>query len=197
MPRIASLLPFYILANLFLAVSANWKYKSRPDLSPPTLNITISAATGLAPGLIFVAPYSDISSPIAHGPLQPGPYIFTSSGDLVWSGFGYVTGFVANFQAAKWKGEDILFAFEASLNTKHGHGHGHAKILNQSYETIKEVRGGNSALLDIHEFHIVGEKSTLVESFKPVPFDLKIYGAGPQSQWIVNALFQGKHAFRI
>ncbi|OCK73754.1 hypothetical protein K432DRAFT_420604 [Lepidopterella palustris CBS 459.81] len=157
-------------------------YKSRPDLSPLTLNITVSATSELSPGLILVAPYSGVSwdSPLTHGPLQPGPYIFTSGGELVWSGFGYVIGFVANFQAAKWKGEDVLFAFEASRITKHGHGHGHAK----------EVRGGNTALLDIHEFHVVGEKTTLVESYNPVPFDLKKYGAGPKSQWIVDALFQ-------
>jgi hypothetical protein len=190
-----STLLFLVLIHLFLLVSANWQYKSRPDLSPPTLNITISAASELSPGFIFVAPYSGVSvdTPLAHGPLQPGPYIFTSSGELVWSGFGFVSGFVANFQAAKWNGEDVLFAFEASQNNIHGHSHGHVKILNQNYETIREVRGGNSALLDVHEFHVVDEKTTLVDSYKPIPFELKTYGAGPKSQWIMTALFQGKH----
>jgi hypothetical protein len=196
MSSLASLLRFLVIPILFFGASANWKYKSRSDLSPPTLNITVQATSEVSAGLIFVAPYSGASwdSSLAQGPLQPGPYIFTSSGELVWSGFGYVTGFVTNFQAAKWKGEDILFAFEASRNFKHGHGHGHAKILNQNYDTIKEVRGGNSALLDIHEFHIVDEKTTLVESYKPIPFNLNNYGTGPKSQWIVDALLQGKRA---
>jgi hypothetical protein len=162
------------------------------------LNITVPATSEVSPGLIFVAPYSDVSeqSSLNHGPLQPGPYIFTSSGELVWSGFGYISGFVTNFQTAKWKGEDILFAIEASRNIKHGHGHGHVKILNRNYETIKEVRGGKNALLDIHEFHIVDEKTALVEIYKPIPFDLKTYGAGPKSQWIIEALFQDKYTFR-
>lgn len=85
-----------------------------------------------------------------------------------------------------------MFAFEGSRNTQHGHSHGHAKILNKNYETIKEVRSGNHALLDLHEFQIVDEKTALVESYRPIPFDLRRYGAGPKSQWIVDATFQGK-----
>jgi Arylsulfotransferase (ASST) len=192
-PPRAMLIQLIIIANFFSTAAANWQYKSRPDLSPPTLNITVSSASEISPGYLFVAPYSGVSwdSPLAHGPLQPGPYIFTSTGELVWSGFGYVSGFITNFQAAKWKGEDVLFAFESSRNFRHGHGHGHAKILNRNYETIREVRGGNSALLDVHEFHILDEKTALVQSYKPIPFDLKSYGAGPKSQWIVEAIFQG------
>jgi Arylsulfotransferase (ASST) len=179
---------------LFYSVSANWNYKSRPDLSPPTLNITVPASPKVASGYIFVAPYSWLSwdEPLAHGPLQPAPYIFTSTGELVWSGFGYFSGWTANFQAAKYKGEDVLFAFEGSRNTKHGHSHGHAKILNRNYETIKEVRSGNHALLDLHEFEIVSGRTALVESYRPAPYDLRKYGAKPESQWIVDATFQGK-----
>jgi Arylsulfotransferase (ASST) len=197
--RFAFHLHLLVISFIYLGVSANWQYKSRPDLSPPTLNITVPATSEVSPGLIFVAPYSDVSvqSPLNHGPLQPGPYIFTSSGELVWSGFGYISGFVTNFQTAKWKGEDILFAIEASRNTKHGHGHGHIKILNRNYETIKELRGGNSALLDIHEFHVVDERTALVDSYKPVPFNLKTYGVGPKSQWITEALFQDKYTLWI
>jgi hypothetical protein len=191
-----------LLCILFTAffnveVAADWKYKSRPDLAPPTLNITIPATSEVSPGFIFVAPYSNVASnSLSHGPLQPGPYIFTSSGELVWSGFGYVAGTVTNFQTAKWKGKDILFAIEATKNADHGHGHGHVKILDQHYETIREVRGGNSALLDIHEFHVVDEKTALVESYKPVPYNLREYGAGPANQWIVEAVVQGKCEFQ-
>jgi hypothetical protein len=196
MSLVGSLVSVAAFFHLLCGVSANWRYKSRPDLAPPSLNITVSAGSEVSDGFIFVAPYSGISwdSPLAHGPLQPGPYIFTSDGELVWSGFGYVAGFITNFQAGKWKGEDVLFSLEASRNTKHGHGHGHAKILNRNYETIKDVRGGNAALLDIHEFLIVDEKTALVESYRPTPFHLSEYGTGPYSQWIVDAVFQGKPA---
>jgi hypothetical protein len=199
MPQLSFCLSFLVITTLLQSVTANWRYKSRPDLAPPTLNITTPANSSESSGYIFVAPYSDVNalSPLPHGPLQPGPYIFTSSGELVWSGFGYVVGFVANFQVTKWKGEDVLFAFEASRNPIHGHGHGHAKLLNQHYETIKEVRGGNSAVLDIHEFHVLDERTAVVESYKPIPYDLKTYGLGPKSQWIVEGIFQGKLLFGV
>lgn len=184
---------FLVLALLLNVAAADWRYKSRPDLSPPTLNITARATPEAAPGYVFVSPYSWLSwdAPIAHGPLQPAPYIFTSTGELVWSGFGYLSGWAGNFQAAKYRGEDVLFAFEGSRNTQHGYSHGHAKILDKHYETIKEVRSGYYALLDLHESQIVDEKTALVESYRPIPFDLRKYGARPKSQWIVDATFQG------
>jgi len=187
-----------ILASICPAF-ANWQFKSRPDLSPPTLNITVPSTAEVSPGYLFVAPYTGISweLPLPHGPLQPAPYIFTSTGKLVWSGFGYISGWTANFQAARLNGEDILFAFEGSRNTKHGHSHGHAKILDRNYETIKEVRGGNHGLLDLHEFHVVDEKTALVETYAPVPFELREYGTTAKSQWIVDARFYGMLSPRI
>ncbi|KAH8820243.1 ASST-domain-containing protein [Xylogone sp. PMI_703] len=176
------------LSLLIVQVTANWKYKSRPDLSPPTLNITTSITNEVSPGYIFVAPYSWLpwSHPIAHGPLQPAPYIFTTTGELVWSGFGYFGGWTTNFQAAKWNGKDIIFAFEGSRNAPHGHSHGYAKILDNNYETIREIRGGNHELLDLHEFHIVDERTALVEVYHPLPYDLQRYGLKPNSQWIID-----------
>jgi len=185
---------FLLMLLLPTPAAANWKYKSRPDLSAPTLNITISAAQEISSGYIFIAPYSGISwaESAAHGPLQPAPYIFTSRGELVWSGIGYFSGWATNFQAAKWRGKDILFAFEGSKNTLHGHSHGHAKILDENYETVKEIRSGSHDLLDLHELHVLDEKTAVLESYHPLPYDLQSYGAKPASQWIVDARFQGQ-----
>ncbi|KAF2500904.1 hypothetical protein BU16DRAFT_499701 [Lophium mytilinum] len=191
-PHHSLLFSLVIITTLFSPASADWKYKSRPDLAPPTLNITTPATSTVSPGYIFVAPYSfpGWDPPLPHGPLQPGPYIFTSSGELVWSGFGYISGYVANFQAARWKGKDVIFAFEGSLNGKKGHGHGHTTILNGSYEAIKQVRGAGSKILDVHEFQVLDERTAVVEIYRPTPFELKRFGTGPKSQWIVDAVFQ-------
>ncbi|KAF2664441.1 hypothetical protein BT63DRAFT_89791 [Microthyrium microscopicum] len=184
----------YLIAYLNIishGVQANWQYKSRPDLSPPTLNITISHPQHLSPGYIFVAPYSTVkTNPLNHGPLQPGPYIFTTSGELVWSGFSYAVGFVTNFQAANINGQDVLFAIESRRNVRHVHGHGYVKIWDKSYRAIKEVRAAGHRLLDIHEFHVLDGKTALVESYEPRPYDLRAYGAGPASQWVVEGVFQ-------
>jgi hypothetical protein len=191
--KLPLILVLFLNLSFLPSASGNWKYKSRPDLSPPTLNITTRATLGVFPGYIFVAPYSLTSwdIPTAHGPLQPAPHIFTPSGELVWSGFGYFVPWAWNFQTGKYKGEDVLFAFEGSWNTKRGHSHGHVKFLNKNYEAIKEVRFGNHGLLDLHEFQILDGKTALVESYRPVPLDLKKFNVGSKTQWIVDATFQG------
>jgi hypothetical protein len=89
------LLGFFALSFHF--ASANWRYKSRPDLSPPTLNITIPATKDVEKGYLFVAPFSGYPEGTHHGPQQAAPYIFTDTGDLVWSGFTYFSIWATNF----------------------------------------------------------------------------------------------------
>ena len=182
----------FVAATLLVSpVTANWRYRSRPDLAPPTLNITIPATNDVEKGLIFVAPFSGYPDGSHHGPLQPAPYIFTDTGDLVWSGYTYYSIWATNFQAARYKGQDVLFCFEGDHNAAYGHGHGHATILDQNYETIRELRAGNHRLMDKHEFTIVDEKTGLIQIYHPVPWNLTSYGGSPEQQWIVDARFQG------
>lgn len=181
----------FLASLLFVSlVAADWQYKSRPDLAPPNLNIAIPA-NGTSPGFLFVAPfsgYSDIG--VSHGPRQSAPYIFTDDGELVWSGFSYFSIWAANFQAGKVNGENVLFSFEGSHNTNYGHGHGHITFLNQNYETIKELRAGNHKITDKHEFHIVNEKTGLIQVYQPTPVDLSRWASSKEQQWIVDAIFQ-------
>ena len=171
-------------------VAADWQFRSRPDLAPPRLNITIPATDKVEKGYLFVAPFAGTHDWL-HGPRQPGPYIFRDNGDLVWSGFGYYSIWAANFQKARWKGQDVLFSFEGAHNQGYGHGHGHVTILGQHYETVRELRAGNHKVSDKHEFHVVGEKTGLIQVYQPVPRDLSDYGGSAEQQWIVNAIFQG------
>ena len=190
----SSLALLSIVLSLLSGVSADWQYKSRPDLSPPKLNITIPPSSLVSPGHIFVAPYTLFPSPKTelYAPLQPAPYIFTSTGELVWSGLGYFSGLPGNFQAGIYDGKDVLFGFEANWIGKPGNSHGHVKILNQHYETVKEVRSGNNRILDSHEFNLLGGKTALVQSNHPVPYDLSKYGMKRDSQWVLVDTFQGK-----
>lgn len=83
--------------------AADWQYRSRSDLAPPRLNITISATDQVEPGYLFVAPFagSQDTPTEQHGPRQAGPYIFRDNGDLVWSGYGIYSIWSANFQAGR------------------------------------------------------------------------------------------------
>ncbi|KAJ5511410.1 hypothetical protein N7453_003513 [Penicillium expansum] len=156
-------------ALLPLAV-ADWQFKSRTDLAPPRLNITIPATKDVEKGYLFIAPFpGQWAEPQFHGPRQEAPYIVRDDG---------------------WNGQDVLFSFEGDHNPAYGHGHGHATILNQRYETIRELRAGNHKLMDKHEFHVVDEKTALLQVYQPVPRDLSRWGGSAEQQWIVDAIFQ-------
>ncbi|KAI9935033.1 hypothetical protein ASPWEDRAFT_162051 [Aspergillus wentii DTO 134E9] len=170
--------------------SADWQFKSRTDLAPPRLNITIPATSEVEKGYLFVAPFPGLTTPGNHGPRQEGPYIVRDDGELVWSGYTYYSIWAANFQKARWNGKDVLFSFEGDHNPAYGHGHGHATFLDQNYETIRELRAGNHKLMDKHEFHIIDEKTALIQVYQPVPIDLSRWGGSPEQQWIVDAIIQ-------
>lgn len=191
MPSLSRTAALVVASIAFLTpVNADWQFKSRPDLAPPKLNITIPATKDVEKGYLFIAPFSGYPEGTRHGPLQAAPYIFTDTGDLVWSGFTYFSIWATNFQAARYKGQDVLFSFEGSHNAAYGHGHGHTTFLDQHYESIKELRAGNHRLTDKHEFHIINEETALIQIYHPVPRDLGAYGGSKEQQWIVDARFQ-------
>ena len=177
---------------LAAGIVADETFRSRPDLSPPHLNVTIECSGRCESGFIFIAPFVGYADLFDHGPLQSGAYILTDSGDLVWSGFTYFSIWAANFQAARWKGQDVLFAFEGAHNGLHGHGHGHHTILDQHYQTIRELRAGNHLLSDKHEFIILDEKTALFQIYHPMQINLTPYGGTDDQSWIVDARFQGR-----
>lgn len=181
-----------LAASILQLVAADWQYKSRTDLAPPRLNITVPAASNVEKGYLFVAPFAGFHDTAfeQHGPRQAGPYIFRDDGDLIWSGYGIYSIWSTNFQAAKWKGKDVLFSFEGDHNAGYGHGHGHTTIMDQHYDTIRELRAGNHKLTDKHEFHVINEETALIQVYQPVPRDLTAFGASDEQQWIVNAIFQ-------
>ncbi|EAQ86266.1 hypothetical protein CHGG_07519 [Chaetomium globosum CBS 148.51] len=172
--------------------AADWQFRSRTDLAPPRLNISIPATKDAAEGYLFVAPFAGFpDTPTEqHGPRQAGPYIFRDDGDLIWSGYGIYSIWATNFQAARWKGKDVLFSFEGDHNAGYGHGHGHITIMDQHYETIRELRAGNHKLVDKHEFHVINEETGLIQIYQPVPRDLSKWGGSPEQQWIVDAIIQ-------
>lgn len=177
-------------ANLGALVNADWQFRSRPDLAPPRLNITIPATDDTYPGYLFLAPFSGVGDGPYSGPRQPAPYIFTDKGELVWSGYSYFSIWSTNFQAGKWNGKNILFSFEGDHNAAYGHGHGHTTFLDEHYETIRELRAANHRLTDKHEFHIINEETGLIQIYHPVPANLEAFGASPEQQWIVDSKFQ-------
>ncbi|KAL2865973.1 arylsulfotransferase family protein [Aspergillus lucknowensis] len=168
---------------------ADWQYLSRPDLSPPKLNITVPAKSSVEAGYIFIAPYSGFEEG-SVGPEQPGAYIFRDNGDLIWSGIGYLAGYVANFGPTVVDGKPVLRAAQGLLDGSHGRMFGDHSILNDHYETVKVVRAASHHLVSVHEFEVVDGRSVLIEVPVPVPLDLSPFGGDEDQKWILSSGFQ-------
>ncbi|KAG5743316.1 hypothetical protein H9Q70_013970 [Fusarium xylarioides] len=186
---------FSISSSLALVVAllgiakADGQYRSRPDLAPPQLNITIPATEHVSPGYIFVGPYPGFDG-VRAGPEQAAAYIFTNTGDLVWSSLGHFAGWVGNFQAVRYRGKPALQAFQGYLGPLHGHGYGTPILLDDHYQPLALVQTPNHRLISIHEFKIVNEETALVEIYQPTAMDLGPFGASVEEQWIVDGVFQ-------
>ncbi|KAF5643979.1 hypothetical protein F25303_6154 [Fusarium sp. NRRL 25303] len=157
------------IAAFSFPVAADGRYQSRPDLSPPTLNITMPCGGNCSESYLFVAPFTGYDDP---------------------SGFTYFSIWAGNFQAARWKGQPVLFSFEGAHNSLHGHGHGHHTFLDQNYQNIRELRSGNHMLSDKHEFIVLNETTALFQIYQPVQKNLRRYGGTDKQTWIVDARFQ-------
>ena len=73
-------------------------FRSRPDLTPPTVEVT-TAAHGTAPGFLFLAPKREVA--------QAGPMILDDDGQVVWF-HPLDTKGVADFRVQRYDGRPVL-----------------------------------------------------------------------------------------
>ncbi|KAM0333182.1 hypothetical protein ACHAQA_001842 [Verticillium albo-atrum] len=179
-----------VLAGLTTLAAADWRFRSRPELAIPKLNITTPANHhAVEKGLLFIAPYEGFAD--GHsGPTQAGAYIFRDDGELVWSGAGYHAGWVANFRPDTWKGKQYLRAFQGTLDAPHGRMYGYHTLLGNDYEVAKVVRVGSHKLVSAHEFRLVDGETALIETPIPRTISLKPWGGREDQKWIVSGGFQ-------
>lgn len=183
------------LAVLARITSASFQFRSRPEFAIPHLNITTPGKTDfLEKGLLFIAQYPGFTTGpdnVAFGPTQPGAYIFRDDGELVWSGVGYHSGWVANFVPVVWKGELYLRAFQGALDPVHGRMYGFHSLLDKHYRSAKILQPGGHRWASAHEFNIIDEKTALIEIPLPVVTSLKPWGGDESQVWVLSSGFQG------
>ncbi len=123
-------------------------YRSRPDLEPASVTVNRNSAPA-SQGDIFVAPQ--------FGPLQNGPMILDSRGNLIWFHPLPVSQqmIVTDFRVQRYQGSPVLTWFEGITN--HGSGRGQGVIFDRNYRQIKTVQAGNGLSMDLHEFLISGD----------------------------------------
>ena len=150
-------------------------FRSRPELSPPAIEIT-AQAQDTAPGYVFVAP--------KKGAGQDGPMIVDDQGQLVWfSKNRYAT----DFKVQTYQGELVLTWWEGKVVA--GHGVGEYVIFDGSYHEIRRVRAGNGYQGDLHEFFITAEDTALLTAYVPTQTDLSLIG-GPEDGAVWEGIAQ-------
>jgi hypothetical protein len=143
------------------------RFVSRPDLHPPTLKVSTSAA-GRSPGALFVAP---ILGPGQRPPLrgQFGPTIYDDSGQLIWHKQVPRGSEAFNFRVQSYRGAPVLTWWQGKLSFL-GFGFGENVVYDSAYRQIARVRAGNGYHADLHEFTLDSRSSGWLTAYVPVTF---------------------------
>jgi hypothetical protein len=154
-------------------------YHSRPSLQIPALTVA-THEVGVAPGLIFLAPYN------APKNAQAGALIADNQGQLIWEQplANLVT---TDFRVQTYKGRQALTWWQGLV--EYGHGVGHYVIADASYVPLATVNAGNGLAGDLHEFLLTDRGTALLTSYVITHRDLRAVG-GSASGTIQDAMFQ-------
>jgi hypothetical protein len=160
------------------------RYRSRPDLRPPEIEIQRRARATSA-GLIFVSPKKVFGARPRPG-LQSGPLIVDDRGEPVWF-TALDRGNVTDFRVQQYQGKPVLTWWQGRQVL--GTGEGVIQIADTAYRPVKQVRGGNGYQLDFHETTITPQGTLLGLVYNPVARDLRSVG-GPRDGRVVDAIVQ-------
>ncbi|KAJ7026670.1 ASST-domain-containing protein [Mycena alexandri] len=132
-----------------------------------------------------------LTCPAGLDVFQPGPTIYKSTGELVWSDPSLGSCNDLNFQT--FEGEQYLTVWVGTGGGASGlqTGSGFALILNSKYEVIRNISAVNPEGTDLHEFRIPqpAARTALLTAFNPVQLDLTSVG-GLAKGWYLNSIIQ-------
>jgi hypothetical protein len=152
-------------------------FRSEPDLLPPG-DCVNQAATGTAPGFLFVDPKG--------GNRGNGAAILNNQGNLIW--YDPVNEpKVHNLETVTYKGQPMLAFYQG--NGAGAHGVGEFVLMNEHYQVVSYIRAGNGDEADLHELTITPQNTALIGAYVPVKMNLTAYG-GKASQVVENYVVQ-------
>jgi hypothetical protein len=136
-------------------------FRSRPDLQPPSVELTLPAAQ-TAPGDIFLTPQ--------QGPLQSGPMILRPDGALVWFKPLPRGQVASDLRVQGYRGKPVLTWWQGVVGA--GVGMGEDVIEDSAYRQIGVVHAANGLSADLHEFVLTGKNDALLTAYYPVYWDI-------------------------
>jgi hypothetical protein len=132
-------------------------FHSRPDLTPPAVEVTRQPASALS-GDIFITPQ--------QGPTQNGVMIVNGQGALVWFQPIKPPDIAADLRVQRYQGKPVLTWWQGYSGA--GVGAGEDMIYDSSYRQVAVVRAGNGLTADLHEFRISPQDTALITAYYPV-----------------------------
>lgn len=157
------------------------EYRSRPDLRPPVMDITVPAE-GAADGYIF------LGARVRDG--QSGALIIDGTGEPVW--FSPPSSHLDahyDVRVQEYQGEPVVTFAEANVRGPNGWRRGHYVICDSAYERIAEFGIGNGfAGGDHHELLLTAEGTALVGTYHPVIWDMSPFGGAADGIAVDNII---------
>jgi hypothetical protein len=157
------------------ASSAAPRFRSRPDLAPPALQVT-----GSTTGLVFMAPKATTG--------QSGPEIVDGHGGVVWF-HPLPKGTIGNdFKLQRYRSQPVLTWWQGKTNPN-GYGQGEWIVADRSYRTITVVKAGNGLQGDLHDMQLTDQGTALITIYHAVPADLSSVGSSAHGS-VVDSIIQ-------
>lgn len=153
--------------------------RSRPDLRPPIPQIFVAPTADATPAKTFLAPK------LGRG--DGGEMILDERGRMVYFNPTSDHQTSGDFRVQTYRGQPVLTFWEGA--SSRGEGHGDAIILDQNYNQVARVRGGNGYSLDLHEVLITPRNTMLAIIYQPIRYDLSPVGAVKQGS-VVDSIVQ-------
>jgi hypothetical protein len=154
-----------------------WHFHSRKDILPDAITVDKHGPT--APGYIFVASQG--------GPVQVGPEILDSAGNVVWFKSMQGDDSASDVKVQTYRGKKVLTWWQGYVTG--GLGFGEGVINNSAYQVTNVVKAANGLMADLHEFEITPWNTALITAAKPVHWDARSIG-GSSHQLTVDAVVQ-------
>ncbi|KJK67532.1 Arylsulfotransferase ASST [Aspergillus parasiticus SU-1] len=167
--------------SIIIISRATLNLNQRPDIRAPVIEVSLKNDSLITPGYIFMAPYETE---------LPGPYIYDTDGNLVWSGAdGSTSDIFHDLQVCPYEGSDHLCYFQG--NQIEGYARGRNIILNKDYGQAVTVQSGDGLTLsDMHELNIIDNTSVLIAIYQPRRYNLEAYNVSADSGWVMDGVFQ-------
>jgi hypothetical protein len=153
-------------------------FRSRPDLQPVSVEI-VKRSRQESAGDLFLTPQ--------QGPVQNGPMILTSSGQLVWFKPVPKGDLAADFRVQHYHGKPVLTWWQGYTGA--GVGVGEDLIYDSSYQLIGIVRAANGLGADLHEFQLTRQGTALITAYYPVYWDGRSV-KGPRRMLVLDCVVQ-------